>query len=152
MILTRAIIDELDEDTKEVVFNELRNLITNDSYITQVPVNLSYAIRILAHDKSEETDFALSKSYKAEDNPIIRADIILAMAQRDCDYWISDKLKSYGALSRWEKRSLLISSYILKDEGEHWRDKVKNEIPEIDALLLDWFSDRINNSVWGAVL
>lgn len=152
MILTRAIIAELDDETKEVVFTELRNLINSESYITQVPVNLSYAIRILAHDKSEETDFALSKSFKVEDNPIIRGDIILAMAQRDCDFWVSDKLKSYGSLSRWEKRSLLISSYILKDEGEHWRDKVKNEIPEIDALLLEWFSGRINNGEWGVVL
>lgn len=152
MILTRAIISELDDETKEIVFTELRNLITNESYITQVPVNLSYAIRILAHDKSEETDFALSKSFKVEDNPIIRGDIILAMAQRDSDFWISDKLKSYGSFSRWEKRSLLISSYILKDEGEHWRDKVKNEIPEIDTLLLEWFSDRINNGEWGIVL
>lgn len=152
MILTRAIISELDIETRGLVFNELRRLITNDSYITQVPVNLSYAIRILAHDKSEETDFALSKSYKSEDNPIIRADIILAMAQRDCDYWISDKLKSYSSLSRWEKRSLLISSYILRDEGEHWRGKVKNELPEIDILLLEWFSDRITNGDWGVVL
>ncbi len=152
MILTRAIISDLDDETKDIIFTELRRLINSESYITQVPVNLSYAVRILAHDKAEETDFAISKSYKTENNPIIRADIILAMAQRDCDYWISDKLKSYGSLSRWEKRSLLIASYILKDEGEHWRDKIKKELPEIDVLLLDWFSERVNNGDWGVLL
>jgi len=152
MILTRAILEDISEATKEIVFSALKELITKDSYITKVPVNLSYAIRILAHDKSEEADFALSKIYKSEDNPIIRADVILAMAQRDCDFWVSDRLKSYGSLSRWEKRSLLISSYILKDEGEHWRDKVKSEIPEVDILLLNWFSDRVSSGGWGTVL
>lgn len=152
MILARAIIDDLDDSTKQTIFNSLSSLITNDSYITKVPVNLAYAIRVLAHDSSEETDFALSKAYRLEDNPIIRADIILAMAQRDSDFWISDKLKSYGSLNRWEKRSLLISSYILRDEGEHWRDKVKSELPAIDSILLSWFSSRIQNSSWGVVL
>lgn len=152
MILTRAIISELDDETKEIVFSELRRLLRNDSYITQVPVNLSYTVRILAQDKSEESDFVLSKAFKEEDNPIIRADIILAMAQKDCDFWVSDKLKSYGSFSRWEKRSLLISSYILKDEGEHWRAKVKKELPDVDLLLLDWFSGRFNDNEWGVIL
>ncbi len=153
IILCRSIIKDLDDDTKQIIFTTLRNLIKNESYITKVPVNLAYAVRILSLDKSEETDFALGTAYKSEDNPIILSDIVLAMAQRDCDFWISDKLKSYGALSRWEKRSLFLSSYILGDEGHHWREKFKDELSEVDKLLIAWFADRYQkNNGWGEVL
>ncbi|MFQ1783312.1 RNA-directed DNA polymerase [Aeromonas veronii] len=153
VILCKAIIKDLDSDTRTIIFTTLRDLIKNESYITKVPVNLAYAVRILALDKSEETDFVLGQVYKSEDNPIILSDIILAMAQRDCDFWISDKLKSYSALSRWEKRSLFLSSYILGDEGHHWREKFKDELPEIDKLLISWFSSRHQqNSGWGEIL
>ncbi|MCH1919950.1 RNA-directed DNA polymerase [Shewanella sp. A3A] len=152
MLLCRAIISELDIDSRELIFEDVRGLIINESYITKVPVNLMYAVRILAHDKSEEADFALIKAYKNQVNPVIAAEIVLAMAQHDSDYWISDKLKSFSSLSRWEKRSLLISSYILGDEGQHWRDKVKDELPDLDKLLLKWFGERFNTSGWGALL
>ncbi|MGN5109823.1 RNA-directed DNA polymerase [Aeromonas hydrophila] len=153
IILCKAIIKELDTDTKDIIFTTLRNLIKNESYITKVPVNLAYTVRILSLDRSEETDFVLGQVYKSEDNPIILSDIILAMAQRDCDFWISDKLKSYSALSRWEKRSLFLSSYILGDEGHHWREKFKDELPEIDKLLIAWFSNRHQQSNgWGEIL
>ncbi|TLX47220.1 RNA-directed DNA polymerase [Pseudoalteromonas phenolica] len=152
MLLCRSIISDLDNDSRELIFEDLRNLLNNESYITKVPINLMYAVRILAHDKSEEADFALIKAYKNQVNPVITSEIILAMAQHDSDYWISDKLKSFSSLSRWEKRSLLISSYILGDEGQHWRDKVKGELPDIDTLLIKWFSERFNSNGWGTLL
>lgn len=152
MLLCRSIISDLDNDSRELIFEDLRNLVINESYITKVPINLMYAVRILAHDKSEEADFALIKAYKNQVNPIITAEIVLAMAQHDSDYWISDKLKSFSSLSRWEKRSLLISSYILGDEGQHWRDKVKGELSDLDTLLINWFGERFNISGWGTLL
>lgn len=152
MLLCRAIINDLDDESRDLIFEDLRELLISESYITKVPINLMYAVRILAHDNSEEADFALIKVYKDQNNPIITSEIILAMAQHDSDYWISDKLKSFSSLSRWEKRSLLISSFILGDEGQHWRDKVKGELPEIDTLLIKWFSERFKNNGWGTLL
>lgn len=153
MLLCRAIISEIDDESKNLIFDDLKQLLKNNSYIIKVPINLMYAIRILAHDKSDEADFALTKVYKTQSNPIINAEIILALAQHDADFWISDKLKSFSSLSRWEKRSLLISSYILGDEGRHWRNKIQKELPEIDLLLNKWFSQRYkNNNGWGILL
>ncbi|WOD07821.1 RNA-directed DNA polymerase [Marinomonas sp. GJ51-6] len=153
MLLIRSIISDLDDESRDLIFDDLRALIIEESYITKVPINLMYAVRILAHDKSEEADFALIKAYKGQANPVILSEIILAMAQHDSDYWISDKIKSYSSLSRWEKRALLISSYILGDEGQHWRDKIKGELPDIDTLLIQWFSQRFNkNNGWGVLL
>ena len=152
MLLCRAIINDLDDESRNLIFKNLRELLISESYITKVPINLMYAIRILAHDNSEEADYALIKGYKNQNNPIITSEIILAIAQHDSDYWISDKLKSFSSLSRWEKRSLLISSFILGDEGQHWRDKVKKELPDIDKLLIVWFSERFKNNGWGTLL
>lgn len=155
MLLCRAIINDLDHEAKNLVFKDIRELIRSQSYITKVPINLMYAIRILAHDNSVEADLVLRSVFERDqNNPVLKSEIILAMAQHNSHYWISDQLKSFSSasLSRWEKRSLIISSYILGDEGKHWRNKIKKELPEIDKLLMDWFSKRFEKKGWGTLL
>lgn len=155
MLLCRAIINDLDHEAKDLVFKDIRELIRSQSYITKVPINLMYAVRILAHDNSVEADLVLRSVFERDqNNPVLKSEIILAMAQHNSHYWISDQLKSFSSasLSRWEKRSLIISSYILGDEGKHWRNKIKKELPEIDKLLMDWFSKRFEKKGWGTLL
>ena len=155
MLLCRAIINDLDHEAKNLVFKDIRELIRSQSYITKVPINLMYAVRILAHDNSVEADLVLRSVFERDqNNPVLKSEIILAMAQHNSHYWISDQLKSFSSasLSRWEKRSLIISSYILGDEGKHWRNKIKKELPEIDKLLMDWFSKRFEKKGWGTLL
>ena len=36
---------------------------------------------------------------------------------------------------------MLISSYILEDEGKHWRDSVKHELNDFEKLILNWAAD-----------
>jgi len=151
MLLFRAIMNDLDGQTKKLVFDVLRTLLSNKSYIMQVPINLMYVIRILAHDKCDETEIILCDLYTKQTNPIIKSNIIIAMAQHDADFWISDKLKSFASLTQWEKRSLIVSSFILKDEGSHWRKKIKKELLKIDVILMEWFANRFNKNGWGNV-
>lgn len=140
MMVIRDILDELDDDVREIVFQQLRELITSGSYICAVHVNLAFALRVLASDNSEETDAMLIRLYSSIHSSLIRRDIILILASHNADYWISSMLKRYSNCTLWEKRALLIASYILEDEGGHWRKRIPKLSP-FDSLLIQWAAE-----------
>ena len=138
MIVTRAVMADLDNNTQNEVFKALRDLISSGSYITQVPANLSFAIRVLVIDNSEETEAVLVRLSREQHNMMIKRDLILSMANRGADYWISNCRKQYSTLTTWERRALIVSSYILEDEGKHWRDGIRKELNSYDQHLMKW--------------
>lgn len=142
MLLVRASLSDLKVDVRREVFGTIRSLIQDNSYITQVPVNLLFALRVLAHDTSEETDIVLAQLYKKPVDMMVKRDIILGMAKRNTHSWISHHRKHYGTVTSWEKRALLIASYCLDDEGSHWRDKVKSGLSAFDRLCLKWAASK----------
>jgi hypothetical protein len=137
MILLINIIDDISTDVKQKIFSNIHDLLRTKSYLFKVPVNLSFAIRVLSYDNSEETDSILINIFSETPLMTIKRDIILILAQHNADYWISDQLKKYNVSTPWEKRSLLIASYILEDEGREWRKRHKN-ISDFDKILLEW--------------
>jgi hypothetical protein len=113
-ILLRQILDQTSETAKNEVFDTLRALIREESHILLVPANLCYAIRILASDRSEDTDALLIGLYsKASSDMMIKRDILLAMVRRGVDYWLSARLKQFATATAWEKRALIVASFIL---------------------------------------
>jgi len=142
MLLFIGLIPQMDESTKEKIFIKLRELLESRSYLCKVPVNLAYTIRVLSHDNSEETDMVLIRVFNETSSMIIRRDIVLILAKHNADYWISDQLKRYSTAKPWEKRALLISSYILEDEGSEWRKRLRDQLSPFDALILSWASEQ----------
>ena len=141
MLLCRGLLESLEPGVKEELFLKLRTLISTGSYITQVPTNLAYALRVLSADFSEESEKLLTVLYKQPLNMMIKRDIILIMAHRGADYWISNCRKSYSTLTVWERRAMLISSYTLEDEGRHWRESIKSDLNDFEKLILQWAAD-----------
>lgn len=150
MLLCRGLLSTLENTVKQDLYSKLRELISSKSYITQVPTNLAFTLRVLSNDNSEETEILLSEIYKQNINMMIKRDIILMMAHRGADHWISNCRKSYSTLTVWERRAMLISSYTLEDEGKHWRDSVKQDLNEFDKLVLSWTAEskQKNQSHW----
>jgi hypothetical protein len=142
MILLISVINEISFETREKVFSTIRFLLDTKSYLFKVPVNLSFAIRILSYNNSEETDNLLIKLFSETSIMMVKRDIILILAQHNADYWISDHLKRFNAATAWEKRSLLIASYILEDEGSEWRKRIKTGLTSFDELVLIWASNQ----------
>jgi len=138
MILLISTINDLSGDTREKLFSSIRDLLETKSYLCRVPVNLSFAIRVLSYDVSEETDTLLIKVFSETSLMMVKRDLILILAQHNADYWISDQLKRFNIATPWEKRSLLITSYILEDEGREWRKRVKAGVTPFDKLALVW--------------
>jgi hypothetical protein len=141
MQLCRALLPALEPAVRTSLFDSIRKLVAGDSYITQVPANLAYALRILANDDAEETELLLAALYKKSSTMMIRRDIILFMAYRRADYWLSHCRTTFATLTGWERRALLIASYTLGDEGKHWRDAVKDTQNIFDKLVLTWTAE-----------
>lgn len=138
ILLCKSTLPSLDALTKQKLYETLRKLISSDSYITQVPTNLAYAMRVLVHDDADEVEFIFASVYKATTSMLIKRDVILLMAYRGADYWISNCKTNFSTLTEWERRALLISSYILGDEGDHWRKAIKKKLSIYDQLVLNW--------------
>ncbi len=142
MILLKRVIGEMDEPARQEILRRLRGLIGTDAYVVQVPTHLAYTVRVLAHDKSEEADEILDRVYQRSRSSAIRRDVILAMARRNADYWVSDVWKNFATLTDWERTALLVGSFILGDEGKHWRGSLKGGLTPMQQLVRDWASAR----------
>ena len=144
----RQILPELQQDAQERAFAALRHLVTSQSHIAQVPANLAYIVRLLAKDPSEEAGIVLVDVYGTSANIMVRRDAILAMAARRSDHWVSDRLRNFATLTVWERRALLPASYVLGDEGSHWRDGMKRQLNPVDVAFLKWVAGKNNGFIW----
>jgi len=136
--------DNLDEATQNKVLDKIRKLIEEDSHVFRVDMHMSFAIRVLAHSNTPEVQFLLQRLFDSRPSEIIRRDIILVMARWGEWYWLSDLKNRYRELIAPERRAFIASSFILKDEGKHWRDHMKKEFDPFEALILKWASEKMH--------
>jgi hypothetical protein len=148
-ILLKNLLPTLTAPTCTRVFDVIRELIQRGSHITLVPTNLGYGVRLLAMDKSEETDALFIHLYEqSKINMMLKRDIILAMTRRRVDYWLSDVIKHFSMLTPWEKRALIPASYVLADEGRHWRERIRDQLSEVDRKFMLWVGTKNNGRQW----
>jgi len=147
-ILLRRILEDLDPSMQELLFERFRTLFLTGSHITLVPANAIYAVRLLAHDRSEEAELILAELYRSSDSDMmLKRDIILAMARRRAEYWLSDVIKNYATVTPWERRALLAASYVLGDEGRHWRKK-RRDLSPVDEAYAKWLGGQNSGRMW----
>src|SRR5262249_1917186 len=97
----------------------------------------------------EETTRLFAELFARPDaDVLLKRDIIIAMAKRKARYWLSPLAKEYVRLTPWERRALLPASFVLGDEGQHWRKKVKPQLNTVDKAYLEWVSQKNNGRVW----
>ena len=149
MRVVREIYANAGPEARSGIDEALCKLWADQSPLLSVEVNLSYYIRALGGDQTQQKEEILIKIFEERANPIIRRLVILAMAKWGCHYWLSDAKTKYGAMSVFERRAFIIASYALGDEGKHWRGHVKGSWSEAEVLVRDWYSDRFqaNKSV-----
>ncbi len=148
-IILRALLPDLSPSVQDHIFTALRELLRHNSHITMVPVNAGFAARVLAYDRNEEVDVLLSELYRSSSSDsMLRRDVIYIMARRNAHYWLSDLLKRHSQLSSWEFRALLAASYVLGDEGKHWRKHRAKELSLPDAAFLKWVGQMNNGQRW----
>lgn len=148
LLMIDQVFDELSEATQAAVISNLQELIRNNSHIMRVDVHLSYAIRVLSHANTTDSQTLLQQIYETRPSALIRRDIILVLARWGEWYWLSDRKNRFRELSGPERRAFIVASYILKDEGTHWRDKIEKELNPLEVLIRKWAGEKANQSGW----
>jgi len=141
-------VDDLDKDTRRRTFEALHQLIRQGSHIVQIPVNLAYGVRVLSHDPSTETDQVLNGVYRTTSSMMLRRDVILAMARRNSDFWVRELKDHFSTLSPWERRAMLIASYVLGEAGRFFRGNIKDDLSRLDLVVRDWAAEKRKSGHW----
>lgn len=152
LIMVKDIYDDLSSESQRKIVKYLVNLIESESHIFRLDIHLSFAIRIIAKDSSEDISNFLQNVYADRTSPLVRRDIILAMVRFKKWYWLSDLRNRFRELSSLERRAFVVASYMLRDEGRHWREHIGQELDPFEKFIQNWASEKTTRSDWSVPL
>lgn len=127
-----------DEPTINLFISTLCDLVEKDSYIIQSDNNASYVARVLSLVNSEVTVQAIVKLNTTSNSHLVRTNCLYAMANMNNTYWLSYLKPNFATLSKWERRAFIASSFILGDEGKHWKQNTKTQFSKFELLIEEW--------------
>ncbi len=70
---------------------------------------------------------------------------MLILARWGITYWLSDQKNYITDSHEWVKRAFIIASYVLGDEGRHWRSSSMRSMRPFDHIVRDWATDRLQS-------
>lgn len=144
----RDVFDELKPASQEEICDRLLRLIKDGFYLLRIELNLGYALRVIALRRSEEGETLLTALYDSQVANFVKRDIVIIMAQWRAEYWVSDKKHQFGRVHPWIRRALLVASYVLSDEGRHWRRAIKPGLSKFELTILDWAKTKATGGGW----
>ena len=147
-LMLKGLLVDLNEEILQKVFELIRDLVKKKSFLIRTSANLSYAVRILAHDLSPYAERILASLFKSVSSSMIKRDIILAMANRRATYWLDDLRVRYIDLNKWERRALLVASVVQGNDGLKWRGSLERQLSNFDRLAIRWAEEKIKNENW----
>lgn len=148
LMVAKALYSDLKQETRDLIIGKVAQLIADKSHVVQGELNLAYAIRLLAESRGPELEELLNKTYAETKSSILRRDIILVMAKWRAWYWLSNLRTEFRTLGAAERRAFIVASYVLTDEGKHWRDHIEKELSPFELLLKNWASERARTPTW----
>lgn len=149
LTVVKQVFADLSDATQVAVIDRIMGLIKSGSHVLRVELNLAYAIRVLASRPSAGVQETLVKLYSSPAHmPLVRRDIILAMARCGAWPWLSSVRTSFRSMSPAERRAFIIASYTLKDEGNHWRGHLASEFTPFEKLVRDWAAQKAAQPNW----
>lgn len=126
-------------ETQAKIRSKLIELIKTDSFILKTELNLAYTVKVFAKQNSVEGQTILSEIYKSNtDSILITLAITQAMAKWNTHYWLSELRRTFPTMTSWQRRLFIVTSYLLGDEGKHWRGHNKGKFNFIDTLYSEW--------------
>lgn len=148
-LVLKDVITTIDSSDREPVYAALRGLVEGRSHIVEVPTNALYCLRVLADDPSPETDRIFVRFLRASESGVaMKRDVILCLARRASKGRLADLIKAFPLPDNWQLRSLIVGSYVLGDEGKHWRQNSKRWFSSVDEAFVKWVSTKYSGSTW----
>lgn len=147
MRASRGVYSDLDDDGKNLVDEALVTLYdSNSSYLLTIDLHIAYYIQALSQRWSQRKEEILIELFEENRNPLVRRLVLLTLANWKCYHWLSDIKQNYGSFNEWEKRAMILGSFYLGDEGEHWRNNKKRTWNEMESLIHEWSSNRFQTN------
>jgi hypothetical protein len=147
MKLLRSLYGDLDGSTKDLADKVMIQLFAESSHLIQNDLNLAYLLQVFGQRQSEVKERILMDVYdRPPRSPLARKEIILIMAKWGITYWLGDLRGRFGSLSSWERKAFIVASFYLNDEGEHWRKHTKQTLSKPEALIRDWYEERLKRT------
>ena len=150
-ITIKKLFEEFPNSFKGYIVQVLIALYQKNSYILQTDNNLAYMVRILSEVNSEDTLRVLNSIYDNCKSPLVRKDIILAMAKFNNHSWISNQIKEFRSMDSWCRRAMIIASFSLGDEGEHWRRHNKQQFSDFEKIVAGWVATKKQENIHWSV-
>jgi hypothetical protein len=143
MRAVRGIYLNLSESGQLRIDKALVDIYRGDSHLLAVELNISFFIQAIGLRHSDVKEKILLDLFdKNSQSPYLRRQIILTMTRWRRHYWLTDIKKSFRSTNEWERRAIIVASYRLGDEGEHWRRNNRRFWDRTETIVRDWTSER----------
>lgn len=146
MMVLRGLYSELDPATQDLVSVALVGLIEQESHIIKVDLNLAYVVQVLRRRCTHQIETLFVRLFKTTTSSLVRREIILAWVDWGHNHCLTDIKKHFQALSKWERRAFIVGSYMLRDEGKHWREHNAASFDPSERIVRQWFADRVQKN------
>ena len=146
MRLLRSLYEEIDNETKDLADETIIGLFNQGSHLIHIDLNLSYLLQVFGQRRSAEKETILIDLYERSQSPLVKKEIILIMAKWGATYWLSDILRRFGSLSKWERKAFIVAAYHMDDEGDHWLNHIKLTLAPDENIIRKWYKARLRRT------
>jgi hypothetical protein len=140
------IFKNLDDYQKDEICERLRKIYNSGHEISGIEAFVTYIVRIVGKRKTVANQQWLVKCYDREVSPLIRREIIVVFSNWENIPWLSMFRRRFEAAGAWERRSFIIASYSMADEGKHWRQHAKQRFDHLEKITAEWRSKRVQQN------
>ena len=143
----------LSSDAINHLYLKLYELIKERSYIIENEVNASYTIKLLSKENNETNQYYLLEVHRLQsDSLLIGQYVFQVMAKWNNTDWLSNEIKKFSTMNQLHRRLAILSSYLLGDEGQHWRQHHKKQFNFLENIYKDWGAfSKIQNNLGNAL-
>lgn len=146
-------LSKLDEETKNLLMDRLRNLVKSNSYIIQSEINMTFLLRVLGLENNILNEEAINSAYhRFSESIMVKCTTIQIMTRWKAYHWLSDKKDGFLTMNKWERRMYIIAANFLGDEGNHWINHNKKEFTEFENLINCWANEKSKIRTWSMPL
>ena len=147
MILINQLYDALPIRTQAAIDDIICDQVETGGHLFMTPSHFAYALKILARSASARSESVVSLASRHE-SPIVRTAAMTALIKRGVWMSLSDLKNNFSNMSPIERRLTIVASYVLGDEGSHWRGRIKRGADQFEKFTIQWMASR-NGQVAG---
>jgi hypothetical protein len=134
--------NKISEEIFDYFIDRLLKLINDESYILTNEINAAYIIKAISNRHSTKSQmFATQIAEMHNQSLLVRTIALRVMGHWNNFSWLSSKRSYFSTMTDWERRSFIMASYSLGDEGVEWRKHNKGSFSDFEVLCREWISE-----------